>query len=45
MKSVGGVLTISATDEGLKKVEIKVAWNERGRVQEIDYTSLVARGV
>lgn len=45
MKSVGGVLTISATDEGLKRVEIKVVWNERGRVREIDYTSLVARGV
>lgn len=45
MKSVGGVLTISATDEGLKQVEIKVGWNERGKVREIDYTSLVARGV
>ncbi|MDD5131810.1 MAG: type II secretion system protein [bacterium] len=45
IKNVGGVLTISATDEGLKQVNIKVAWNERGKVREIDYTSLVARGV
>jgi prepilin-type N-terminal cleavage/methylation domain-containing protein len=45
MKNVSGVLTLSATDEGLKQVEIKVAWNERGKVREIDYTSLVARGV
>ncbi len=45
MKSVSGALTVSATDEGLKKVEVKVAWNERGKVREIDYTSLVARGV
>ena len=45
MKNVGGVLTISATDEGLKQVDIKVAWNERGKVREIIYTSLVASGV
>jgi prepilin-type N-terminal cleavage/methylation domain-containing protein len=45
MKTVGGVLTLSATDEGLKRVEIKVAWNERGKVREVDYTSLVASGV
>ncbi len=45
MKSVGGVLTISATDEGLKKAEVKVSWNERGKVREVYYTSLMARGV
>lgn len=45
MKTVGGVLTLSATDEGLKRVEIKVAWNERGKLREVDYTSLVASGV
>ncbi|MBI5554231.1 MAG: type II secretion system protein [Elusimicrobia bacterium] len=45
MKNVGGILTISATDEGLKKTEVKVSWNERGKVREVDYTSLVARGV
>jgi len=45
MQSVGGVLTISATDEGLKKVEIKVHWYERGKEREVGYTSLVARGV
>lgn len=45
MQTVGGVLTTSATDEGLKKVEIKVSWEERARVREIIYTSLVSRSI
>jgi type II secretory pathway pseudopilin PulG len=45
MKSVGGVLTLSAADEGLKRVEIQVVWNERGKERHIGYTTLVARGV
>lgn len=45
MKNVSGVLTISATDEGLKQAEVKVSWNERGKEREVVYTSLMARGV
>ncbi len=45
MQKVSGVLSPSASDLGLKRVEVKVSWNERGRVQEIILTSLVAKGV
>ncbi|MDD5260108.1 MAG: prepilin-type N-terminal cleavage/methylation domain-containing protein [bacterium] len=38
------ILTTSESDQGLKKIEIKVIWNERGKQQELIYTSLVTRG-
>ncbi len=37
-------LITSGTDQGLKKIEVKVIWNERGRQQEVVYTSMVAKG-
>lgn len=45
MQTVGGVLTTSATDEGLKKVDVQVTWDERGKVREIVFTSLVSRSI
>lgn len=45
MKTVAGVLTTSDTDQGLKKISVKVVWPERGKNREIEYTSLVARGL
>ena len=45
MQTVGGVLTASATDLGLKQVSVKVVWEERNAQRQIEYVSLVARGI
>jgi type II secretory pathway pseudopilin PulG len=45
MQTVGGVLTASANDQGLKQVSVKVVWEERGAQRNIEYVSLVARGI
>jgi prepilin-type N-terminal cleavage/methylation domain-containing protein len=45
MQTVGGILTTAASDQGLKKIDVKVVWDERGKTREMEYTSLVARGL
>jgi Tfp pilus assembly protein PilV len=45
MQTVGGVLTASAIDQGLKQVSVKVVWEERGAQRNMEYVSLVARGI
>ena len=45
MQTVGGVLTTSSTDQGLKRVDVMVVWDERGKTRDMEFTSLVARGL